>query len=317
MSSGDISRERPQASGHLHKSEVRVLVVDDDTGVRKALCSLLESMSYATAGAADGLEAIEKLQEEHFDLVLLDLLLPNMKGEETFEKIKVMCDRIPVIIITAHGSIESSVELLRNGAVDYLTKPINLKEFRIRVRRALEEQRLKELAITDVKTQLYNYQYFELKMEDEVRRAKRYKHSLSLIMLDLDDFKDCNDTYGHLAGDAVLREMGSLLKTLVRECDIPCRFGGEEFSIILPETDLTQALKVAERIRLRIQHHRFGDDSGGILQKITISAGVTTLDPLSDGSDGFDVNLVIRHADKALYEAKRMGKNKACISAIP
>jgi two-component system cell cycle response regulator len=294
----------------------KLLVVDDDELIREVLTDLLSEMGYACDIACDGEEAIEKIGCENFELILLDLVLPKMSGQETFEAIKSKDDNLPIIIITGHGSIESAVEFLKKGAVDYLTKPIRFDEFKFRINRALEEVRLRAAAITDRKTQLFNHSYFERKLREEVERAYRYGHSISLIMLDLDNFKDYNDNYGHIAGDAVLKEIGALLRKVGRDFDIPCRFGGEEFSIILPETDLDGAVKVAERIRSAIESASFEDESADTARQITASLGIASCGCYGGHGGEEDVNLLVKHSDRALYEAKRTGKNRVCAVEI-
>jgi len=314
--SESVSRAATDSSEDLNASQPRLLVVDDDATIREVLTDLLVEMGCAPETAVDGVEAVEKAIKGQFDLILLDLMLPKMSGQDTFETLKSIDDSIPIIIITGYGSIESAVEFFKNGAVDYLTKPVNFEEFRFRINRALEEKRLKEAAITDLKTQLFNHSYFVKRLKEEFGRAERYGHDISLIMLDLDNFKHYNDCFGHLAGDDVLREIGKLLKKLVRDCDIPCRFGGEEFSIILPETDSPGAMKVAERIRTHIERGTFNEDSIAGRQKVTVSIGVATFSPSKRGSNGCDMTLLIDKADKALYEAKRTGKNRICTVEI-
>ena len=310
------SRTAADSSEGLNASQPRLLVVDDDAIIREVLSDLLVEMGCVPETAVDGVEAVEKAIKGQFDLILLDLMLPKMSGQDTFETLKSLDDSIPIIIITGYGSVESAVEFFKNGAVDYLTKPVNFEEFRFRINRALEEKRLKEAAITDLKTQLFNHAYFGKRLKEEFGRAERYGHNISLIMLDLDNFKRYNDRFGHLAGDDVLREIGTLLKKLVRDCDIPCRFGGEEFSIILPETGSSGAMKVAERVREHIEQGKFNDDLIAGHQKVTASAGVATFSPGERGRNGCDVTLLIDKADKALYEAKRTGKNRICTVEI-
>lgn len=314
--SENVEQTLPVDDEAKRASDAKLLVVDDDAMIREMLTDLLSEMGYACDTARDGEEAVEKISSEKFDLILLDLVLPKMSGEETFEAIRARDESLSVIIITGHGSIESAVEFLKNGAVDYLTKPIRFEEFKFRINRAMEEIRLREAAITDRKTQLFNHTYFERKLREEMERAKRYSHAISLIMLDLDNFKDYNDSYGHVAGDDVLREIGTLLKKHGRDCDIPCRFGGEEFSIILPETDLDGAVRVAERIRRNIESTSFEDESANVARRITASLGVASCGCYNGHGGKKEMNLMIEDADKALYQAKRTGKNKVCAIEI-
>jgi len=292
----------------------RVLVVDDEKAVCEALAHLLVQMRCTADAATSGEEAVEMVREVHYDLILLDLMLPGMSGQDTFDLISRIDPGIPIIIITGYGSIESAVEFLKNGAVDYFTKPIHPEEFKFRINRALEEKKLRQQAITDLKTQLFSYNYFEKRLEEELRRAERYGHSISLLMLDLDNFKNYNDSHGHLAGDQVLRQVGTVLKKVMRNSDIPCRFGGEEFSVILPETDPLGARKVAETIRANIQNLSFDGLLPGEKNGVTISVGVASCSADNDSNGRYDMNLIIENADRALFEAKRTGKNRVCVA---
>jgi diguanylate cyclase (GGDEF)-like protein len=292
----------------------RILVVDDEETVCEALAHLLRQMRYTADTATSGEEAIEMIREIHYDLILLDLVLPEMSGQDTFDLIRRIDTGIPIIIITGYGSIESAVEFLKNGAVDYFAKPIHPEEFKFRINRALEEKKLRQQAITDLKTQLFNHSYFETRLEEELRRSERYGHSISLLMLDLDNFKNYNDSHGHLAGDQVLRQVGTVLKRVMRNSDIPCRFGGEEFSVILPETDPPGAQRVAETIRANIQNLSFDSLLPGEKNRVTISVGVASCSAHSDSNGGYGMNLIIESADRALFEAKRTGKNRVCVA---
>ncbi len=174
---------------------------------------------------------------------------------------------------------------------------------------AVENSRLyrltKRLAITDELTDLYNYRYLQQRLDDEMGRADRYSKRLSLLMLDIDDFKRINDTYGHLVGDRVLSEVGLVLKSTVREVDIVARYGGEEFTIILPETDASGAFIVAEKIRETIAMHRFPDAEGGHSIHLTVSIGLSSY-PVHAA----DKESLLRSADDAVYHAKETGKDR-------
>jgi diguanylate cyclase (GGDEF)-like protein len=174
---------------------------------------------------------------------------------------------------------------------------------------AVENSRLyrltKRLAITDELTDLYNYRYLQQRLDEEIGRADRYGKRLSLLMLDIDNFKRVNDVHGHLVGDGVLAEIGHVLKTTVREVDVVARYGGEEFSIILPETDASGAFIVAEKIREAISLRRFHDEEGERRIHITVSVGLASY-PVH----AHDKESLLRAADDAVYRAKETGKNR-------
>ena len=163
----------------------------------------------------------------------------------------------------------------------------------------------KRLAITDELTDLYNYRYLQQRLDDEIGRASRYGKQLSFLMIDVDDFKSVNDTYGHLVGDNVLSDLGRVLKTTVREVDIVARYGGEEFSVLLPETDASGAFIVAEKIREAVSLNRFPDVEGERTIHVTVSIGVANL-PLH----AEDKEMLLRQADDALYQCKSTGKDR-------
>jgi diguanylate cyclase (GGDEF)-like protein len=163
----------------------------------------------------------------------------------------------------------------------------------------------KRLSITDELTGLFNYRYLQQRLDDEIERAKRYSRSLSLLMLDTDDFKKFNDTYGHIAGDQALAEIGQVLRTAVREIDVVCRYGGEEFSVVLPETDAEGAFVVAEKVRESVAAHSFADGKGNRGVRVTVSIGLATFP-----SSAADREELLRQADDALYQAKHLGRDR-------
>jgi diguanylate cyclase (GGDEF)-like protein len=169
------------------------------------------------------------------------------------------------------------------------------------------EKKYKELSITDDLTQLYNSRYFYSKLEEEIDRSVRYKHPLSLLLIDIDNFKALNDRYGHLEGDKVLSMSGTIIKDCLRKTDSAYRYGGEEFTVILPEIGFEAALNVAERIRQQISTHKFSSVSNHALH-ITVSIGACRLEP------GEEMKALVKRADKAMYVAKQEGKNRVSSS---
>ncbi len=169
----------------------------------------------------------------------------------------------------------------------------------------------KRLSITDELTGLFNYRYLQQRLDDEIERARRYSRSLSMLMLDADDFKRFNDTYGHIAGDVALAEIGEVLRFAVREIDVVCRYGGEEFAVVLPETDAEGAFVVAEKIREAVAAHRFADAAGERAVRLTMSIGLSTY-PSAAG----DREELLRQADDALYQAKNMGRDRVRAPSI-
>jgi diguanylate cyclase (GGDEF)-like protein len=175
------------------------------------------------------------------------------------------------------------------------------------VENALLHQKTQELTIVDELTSLYNFRYFSRKLGTEVTRAKRYRQPLSVIMIDIDWFKRCNDTYGHLFGNRVLRDLAQRIKDSIREVDVPCRYGGEEFAVILPQTKKADAQMIGERIRRRVESGEIVSADKSSTVKITVSLGVATYP-----ENGKTPKELIGKVDQALYLAKGRGKNLVC-----
>jgi diguanylate cyclase (GGDEF)-like protein len=304
----------------------KILVVDDSRTQLDWLVAVLEKEGYAVRTAADGKDAIRKVRTESPDLVLLDMILPDMSGLEVLRLIKPTDESqfLPVIIQSSKSDIESKVEGLRIGAHDFLVKPfaeqelvarcanmLRIKQLQERLRDA--QRKLEEQSITDGLTGLKNRRFFDERLHEEFRRAQRYGDTLSLIMIDLDHFKEVNDRHGHPAGDVVLREAAALIRASIRDPDICARYGGEEFAVILPKTHMTGALAVAERIWKELGNREYAVAANGtpVPRKVRVSASLgIAFYPSKDISSG---ELLVRFADQALYNAKRGGRNSICL----
>jgi diguanylate cyclase (GGDEF)-like protein len=298
----------------------RVLVVDDDQDGLYILRTILTKQQYEVHTAADGEEALAKAEALVPDIILLDVMMPKINGFEVCKRVKATPEGtyIPIILLTAKSELMSKIEGLDCGADEYLTKPYDIKELTARMRSMLrikqlndelreKNKQLEELSVTDELTKLYNRRYINRKLEDEFRRATRYKRPLSCLMFDTDHFKSVNDTYGHSFGDIVLQEIARIIMDTARTVDVCGRFGGEEFILILPDTEMDRAAVVGDRIRKSVETHEFRNDQHSIRR--TISVGVSALpDPII--KDEFQL---VEWADKALYEAKQTGRNKMII----
>ncbi len=307
-------------------ARAKILVVDDSRTQLDWLVAVLEKEGYAVQTALDGKDAIRKVRTESPDLVLLDMVLPDMSGLEVLRLIKPTDDSqfLPVIIQSSKSDIESKVEGLRIGAHDFLVKPfaeqelvarcanmLRIQQLQERLRDA--QRKLEEQSVTDGLTGLKNRRFFDERLHEEFRRAQRYGDTLSLIMIDLDHFKDVNDRHGHPAGDVVLREAAQLIRASIRDPDICARYGGEEFAVILPKTHMTGALAVAERIWKELGNKEYAVAANGAPAplKIRVSASLgIAFYPSKDISSG---ELLVRFADQALYKAKQGGRNSICL----
>ncbi len=295
-------------------SAIKLLVIDDDADIRSLLADLLGESDYKVDTAFCGEEALKMIKDSTYDLVITDLRMQGMDGLQVIKEVKNIDPGIDVIVMTGYASVNSAVESMKAGAVDYITKPLNTDQIRLVVKKNIERrgfQRLagerefyKILSSIDGLTELYNYRYFHQHLQMELEREKRYNRSLSLIMLDIDDFKNYNDQYGHPVGDLVLKNLASILKTATRGCDVICRHGGEEFAVILPETDKKEAAIVCERIRQSVEKTNMLDAEGNSIGNIRITIGLASF-PV----DANNKNKLIEQADKALYRGKESGKN--------
>ncbi len=302
----------------------RILVVDDHPDNIELLRARLEARGYEVETAEDGEEALRKVFERPPSLVLLDVMMPKMDGFETVRRIKANKDLpfIPVIMQTALDSTQDIVEGLNAGADDYITKPLNFAELEARVKsllriKALQEsleererqlqeinEKLERMSMTDGLTGIANRRSLEEKLKDMFEHSLRLHEPLSVVMCDIDRFKSVNDTYGHQAGDDVLKQFAQVIHREAREIDRVGRYGGEEFMLLLPGTVLDAAVTFAERVRHSIESHTF-EFEGGTLKR-TMSCGVASWPhPKIQQTDG-----LIKAADDALYVAKKTGRNK-------
>ncbi|MFO8085804.1 MAG: diguanylate cyclase [Desulfobacterales bacterium] len=299
--------------------DTRLLIVDDDTAIRDAMCKYLELVGYRTYGVASAEDSLELLKENKIHVVITDIMMSGMNGLELTDFIKREYD-IDVIVMTGYSGDFSYEEAISKGASDFVFKPIRFEELHLRLKRVLRERQLKKerdqmldrlqkLAITDGLTQLYNSRHFYNRLEMEISRSIRYGNDLALLLLDIDLFKNYNDAYGHLEGDKVLIKIGKIIQTCLRQMDSAYRYGGEEFTIILPETKAEDAFTVAHRIRKTIENHQFIPD-GTSPVSITISIGITEYCPKEDAA------AFIQRSDKAMYMSKQKGRNSiSCLLA--
>jgi diguanylate cyclase (GGDEF)-like protein len=293
---------------------VRLLIVDDEDMMRTFLREVLKDEGYDIELAASGDEAVKRLEQDHFDIVLTDIVMPGMDGLGVVAAARQLPTDIDVIVMTGYASMETAVESMKLGAADYITKPFNIDQIRIIVANVVKERRLKrqaaegefykELSRKDGLTELYNHRFFHQLLESEVSRAERYTRSVNLIMIDIDYFKQYNDAHGHPAGDMALRKLAHVLKRCVRACDYVARYGGEEFAIIVPEIDIGSARSMAERVRALVDETEFGGEEVMPFGRLTVSLGVAAF-PLHAASK----EELVERADHALYAAKAASRN--------
>ena len=292
-------------------------VVDDDNAIRRLLRLFLTRAGYATFECVTGEEAREQLVGKPWDVAILDRKLPDMDGLVLCRELKTKPEFRAryIIMLTGEAEQEDKIEGLELGADDYLTKPFQYPELLARVRagkRIVDLQkelmetnrRLELLSITDGLTKLNNHRFFQDSLARAFEESQRYERPLSLAMIDIDFFKKVNDTYGHAVGDEVLKAVAKLYKESVRSTDLVARYGGEEFAIMMPETELQDAVTFAEQIRTMVESTPIETQAGPLT--ITISIGVASV-PLTRIRTAKDL---IVAADKTLYRAKKNGRNQ-------
>lgn len=299
--------------------KANILVIDDQESVRKKIKSILLKANLVDFyfEAKSGLDGIKMLMDKKVDLVICDVVMPEFDGYKFLisKSTKPEYDEVPVIMLTSEEDIEKKIKGFEHGASDYLTKPFDEGELIARVKAHLKikhlqdelkekNAQLQELSGTDDLTKLANRRRFMEEFANEFERAKRYKSGLSFLILDLDFFKQVNDSYGHLAGDSVLVQIANVMKTSVRSSDLVGRYGGEEFGLLLPETGSKGCRVYAERIRKRIEDTRF--DAAANQIHVTVSGGIATYPEITVDS----VDELWRKADAALYGAKKKGRNR-------
>ena len=289
----------------------RLLVVDDDEAFCHFVDVVLTARGYEVVTVTDPRRAMDLLCEGDFDAVLLDLVMPELDGLELLERIRKRFNVLPVMVVTAHGSAGATLEAMRRGATDFVSKPVNATHLDLRIRAACDLERARRLADTDGLTGLYNHRYLQQCVEHEVARAERYGRPLSLVMADLDEFKAYNDTFGHPRGDEALIEVSRILRQVSRGTDIVARYGGDEFTLLLPETAIAEAGVLAERTRQCVEALDLGDGGSGPAPRLTLSLGVAAL-AIGRGA-GEDL---IAAADAALCRAKELGRNRVGVAEM-
>ena len=291
---------------------MKILIAEDQAPSALFLRRALEKLGYEVSTARDGEDAWRQAGASTFPVVISDWVMPEMDGLDLCRRIRARTGGpyTYVILLTSKDRRRDRLEGLRAGADDFLTKPTDPEELAVRLeiaRRILavheelrrQNDRLAELAAYDELTGVKNRRRFREDLEMHFALASRKGDPLSLVMLDVDHFKQFNDAFGHPAGDDVLREVAATLREATRGQDVVARYGGEEFVVLLPSTDGEEALVTAERLRGRIA------ERGWPLREVTASLGVATT-----GADVADASALTEAADRALYRAKRAGRNQ-------
>ena len=300
----------------------RILIVDDRQSSCERMVATL-SAEHTVDVEADPAEALFHAAEGNYDLLIVSLGLANFDGLRLCSQVRSLerTRNVPILAVAEADNNQRLVRGLEIGVNDYLIRPVDKNELLARARTQIKKKRYTErvrdnvqmsieMAITDALTGLFNRRYMETHLSTLVEQAAARGKPLAALILDIDYFKSINDSHGHDAGDDVLREFALRIRKSIRNIDLACRYGGEEFVIVMPETDMAVATMVAERIRRRIASEPFAIQQGARNLDVTISIGIATLDTADDTAA-----TILKRADQALYRAKRDGRNRVVADA--
>lgn len=301
----------------IETSKQTILIVDDEPANIQALGSLLKE-EYRIQVSNSGERALAIVQDRKQplpDLILLDIQMPGIDGYEVCRRLKEdpETDKIVVIFVTSRDSVSDEEQGLRLGAVDYISKPISPAIVRARVDTHMNLKRktdmLERLALLDGLTGIRNRRYFDEQLAKEIARSQREHYPLSVVMMDIDHFKEYNDNYGHGAGDKCLQKVArALTETLLRPGDTLCRYGGEEFVALLPHCDADGARVLANRLRQAVEALSITHEYSSASPVVTMSLGTASAGP--EGEQKAEADSLLKHADEALYAAKQAGRNR-------
>jgi diguanylate cyclase (GGDEF)-like protein len=294
----------------MTEPRIKILLVDDDQSILEILADLMAIFGHDYVTAQNGVEAIEKLKHNFFDIVLTDMIMPDIDGMELLKHIKKNYPNIKVMVVTGYERAFTYTDVIRAGASDFISKPFNTDELEAKINRLAREielmSQLELLSISDGLTGLYNKRHFDAKILEEVRRAHRQSHDLFLAVIDVDNLKKMNDKYGHLAGDKLLKSVGDIIKHCIREnVDWPFRYGGDEFFVILTQVTRDQAISTSERVIESFNEKK--------LPLTGLSIGLAQFVRSQDTKWTEDIDDLVKRSDMALYKAKQTGRNRVVV----
>lgn len=294
------------------KQNIKILLVDDDPAILEILADLVNIFGYEFSTANSGTEAIDKLKQDSYDIVLTDMMMPGMSGMDLLKYVNSNYPQIKVMVVTGYDRSFTYTDVIQAGASDFISKPFNTDELEAKINRLVREielvHQLELLSISDGLTGLYNRRHFDTKIIEEARRAHRQNHELFLAVIDVDNLKELNDKYGHLEGDKVLKLVGTIIKQCIRKnVDWPFRYGGDEFCVIITQVSQEQALMTAERI-LQNYNEKKPEITG-------LSIGLARFIRSADKDWTADIDDLVKRADQALYKAKQTGRNRIVINS--
>jgi diguanylate cyclase (GGDEF)-like protein len=285
-----------------------VLCVDDNQGIRRLLHEIVCSLGHTSVTAIDGVDALEKLEDNNFDIVITDLNMPRMDGIDFIKRIRTDFSNVDIIAITGFQMTYNYTDIIALGASDFISKPFKVNELEAKINRIIRERELRaeleRLSNRDGLTGLYNRRHFDDRLKQEAIRAFRQGYNLYLLFIDLDGLKAYNDKYGHQQGDNLLIELAEITQDNIRkDVDSAYRYGGDEFAIALPHANRQQALKVSERLLAKYNERN--------LSPTSLSIGLAKLAGSRETLEE-DLETLMMKADQALYRAKTNGGNQVC-----
>ena len=303
--------------GDYPKMRNKILVVEDDCMASELYLAFLTRSGFKTKTADSAEEAEKIIRNEEMNIILTDIKLPGMDGIQFTKKIRKKCNT-DVIVMTGYSAEYTYEDAIKSGASDLIFKPVKLNELLLRINRVIRERsllnqqeklikKLQRLTIEDQLTGLYNSRHLFDQLDKEITRADRYFYSISLMFIDVDNFKSINDTYGHMIGDKILSLSGQRIKACLRSSDTAYRFAGDEFTILLPETKLSDAKIVGDRILAEFAQDSLTIDENKIT-KFTLSIGIAEYQR-KEGLEQF-----LHRADRIMYEAKKCEGNSISLS---
>lgn len=308
---------------------MKVLLAEDSRSSQILIRAYVEEAGHEVISADDGQQAVDKFVIEQPDLVIMDVIMPVKDGIAAAKEIRSLCDKegdwIPIVFLSAMTNSDDIAKGIDAGGDDYLTKPIDatvlnaklramqrIAEMRYQLQQA--NRKLKMMALRDGLTGIMNRRYFDDVIAKEFKRTARTKTSLSLLMCDIDQFKPYNDNYGHQGGDDCLKLVTKIMQSVIkRPGDVLARYGGEEFAVVLPETDIAGAKVVAELLRTEIESAAIPHAYSSGINIVTLSIGVSSVQPVLDDVSEKSIRAFIEMADKGLYQAKDQGRNRVAV----
>ncbi len=285
----------------------KILIIDDDRSLSGVLKDILDPKEYEILGAVNGAEGLKVVRRHNPDLVILDVVMPGLDGLQVKTELNTSeaTASIPVIFLTGKGAVEDKVKGFMLGADDYVTKPFAIEELLARIGAILKRKlHYEKITATDPLTGLQNINTYKREIQRLFQTGKRYHRVFSLAVVDIDDFKSINDTYGHAVGDLVLKKAAEAMRVIFRKPDVPIRYGGDEFVILFPESSLEQAQVAMDRLKKKIEEEPLVDKSSGKHITVTISSGIEAF-----RQDLVAEDELFQLADKKMYCQKAKKKS--------